>query len=1220
MVFTALQPVGLYKLDLASPRIKSFKEPTELEGIISSIVELYNARIKETEYDFNPVPIQEEEWKKLSPRNFSIRWYLATRHVPKKGAAKALMALSGKSDLQLGTVTEHHLIFLYKQHVLETTAKKISQTVSYIFVLATGIAHNVINDFADFSFPVAMARRICEPIFLSTNKLPLTGAMLTTADRYRKKLPFRNSALESLGALVTGFTTELKEKTSLYQLAAFNKFVKEDEEGKPKNEPLQLMVGEMHLKFNQSFNLAQHVQICDQFIQIEHTPKAAPIDGVDPAFEYLDHIKRVPSTDKELIGFLNALLIGRVYEIYKEEKTHTVDFYHHHHEKYFEAFQFNLREKKKKKTLATWAVPPSAIEVIQVLRKHVQCDSVYSFGLKLKTELVFDFIKGKKKKTYPLVTFFKGEVLYQEKPYFCLNGTWCQVEGQYYSFVQSEFLAVMGEKGVFLSKGVPGYLPHAWVNNKDWFYFSMNDLSFTKQDEKSLKAYKKALLAAEFQCVNDKDVVHDVPLACGEQDGIPQEHFEVISRFLKKNSGKKITPDLLKPLGITKSEATSIIKTLKESRTFLVSHPKEKDKYSIRQNPDKFEEQLKKRIGKTVLEQLTTCWKRCANYREKEEGYNRNYLFSVHHPQGEPFGPDEGFLVFDQVYANSKEQKIELFDVAYYSPQETFLYHIKEEFGQKTRDACSQIRTAAAALHNAKKLAGNSDILDMIFDANIEQNTKAFFRQKVQEQLLSFGETKEDAKKHFLSIFKERQLTFVYAFLDSAKEERALENELQRKYYFEVEHFDSTACTEYRGKKSLISTGIFSKLKEEEYLDEQGRLTDKFINCKAESFTPIFLGDRKKNAKALYDILSTGLSQYRSFIAKKELLDTKIYIESLGFHFRICQIYRDGEPSASSNFAPCEVDLAPSNAPVVKLEDIFKFKGSIYKKEITVGNGACALHALMGEEGEEGFEFCADEEDSQQAAKQDFLDKIEEKWDDQNLQKKLRAFFESLFHEASHKNPPYEAKKIFSHFSLLEWEEEKKELISQLKKKKNERNSALWKHISALKLKDKKLIQYCQILCTYEDNWKALSPNDLLEKIKEKGVQTVLNGCWDVLCEEIEEGVLDKYGLTDLMQEVDNLNELVSNFAEQKIRDNFDEIFQIYKKSLLAPAFYMSDLELELAAILYNKKAILFGCNDAGDCLTEHYKLLNCDSVDEAEVVILNERHPVHYSRCSFLE
>ena len=73
----------------------------------------------------------------------------------------------------------------------------------------------------------------------------------------------------------------------------------------------------------------------------------------------------------------------------------------------------------------------------------------------------------------------------------------------------------------------------------------------------------------------------------------------------------------------------------------------------------------------------------------EEEGYNRSFF------------ADPNYLVCDQVYS-SKREKVELFDVLYHGDQNNlFLYHIKEGFGQTTRDACSQVRNAAIMLRNA---------------------------------------------------------------------------------------------------------------------------------------------------------------------------------------------------------------------------------------------------------------------------------------------------------------------------------------------------------------------------------------------------------------------------------------------------------------------------------------------------------------------------------------
>ncbi len=1210
----AMQQVSLFKLDLTSPKIKKLKEKSQLEEIISSIVNLYNAQVEERNR-FEAVPIDNEKWKSLNTKSFSLRWFVSVRRVKMSGVASTLVTLSGKNGLQLGTVTEHHLMFLYKKYKLKET----SEVVSCIFALTTDKANYVIRDFVDFSFSSDMARRICKPIFRSKNKMNLSGAALATNDMYKEKLSFRYSALESLSELIKGYLTELKAATSLYQLDAFKTFVKIGKDEKKEHEPLKVMVGEMFLKFHHGFTLVQQAQLCHQLLVIQHAKKDGDVDGVDPAFEYLDHIKKVPDIDADLISQLKSLLIEKIYEVYKGEKSHVLEFYHHHYQDYFDSFRFFLRRKKTKTSLATWAVPPTAVEVITVLKKHVKCTSFASFCLGIK-ELVFDFYKGSQKKTFALATFFKGEVLHEGKPYFYLDGKWCRVEAEYYSFVQNEFLLQMRE--VFLSQKAPGYLPLAWVNNEMWFHFPMSALGTTYKGKTPWEIQTKALLEAKFCYVNAEDVVQDFSMhPYGSNDSF-KEHSMVLSQFLKEWKGKKISLDLLKQSVIKKNEgAPNLFETLKQACSFI-SYDKTKSRYFIRQNPDKLPKNLKGSLGEEVLKELTTYWKRFENYREKEEAYNRNYLFNHFDAQGKPFGVEKGYLVFDQVYA-SEEQKVELFDVAHYTPTETFLYHIKEGFGQKTRDACSQIRTAAATLDSALKIGGNSDILSVIFDATVENATTSPFRKKVQEQLLSFGKNTKEAKKQFLALFKQRKLTFVYAFLDSAEQERVLEKELQREYRFTAPRFGGEECTTYRGQETLTSAFIFTSLKTEGYLDAEGRLTDKFIKInKAGAFHPKFLGERKKNREAIYTLLGSGLSQFPSFIAKKELLDTKKYIDSLGFGFRVCQIYRDGEPSATSFQIPSALGTHTDKKPAFRFENIFAFNDRIYKKELTVGDGACALHALMGEEGKQGLEFCAQEKDSQKAAKQDFLRRLDANKDKMpTLMDKTYLFFERLLSEAYWKHPPYEAKVIFSQFPIHDWKQEKDEMAAELKDKKEERNAAFWDHIMALPINDKKLEKYCEILRSYDrENWKEIDQKNLLEEIEERDKHAVLNGCWNELYKVIDAKVANECGFADREKEMKKLNEGVKNFANEKIKLHISEIFEAYKTQLLSSSFYMSEQELEIAAMLYNKKGVVFGSNEEGECLTEHPHLLNCATLKEVEIVILNEQFPAHYSRCSVLE
>lgn len=1209
-----IQKASLYKLDLASERIQSLKAKNTLEEIISSIVALYDAHVEESNRFKDPLPVDVTKWSALTTKGLMIRWYVSVRQVALSGAAASLQALSAGNLPKLGTVTEHHLIFLYKRFKLNKTAEKTQKYINVIFVLATDKAYFVIKDFADCGFPRDLVARVCKPIYTDKNKMNLSGSSLATSDIYKKKIPFRYSALESLSEYVKKFSTELKKETSLYQLEAFKPFVKKDKE-KETHLPVKILVGEMHVKFNHSFSVDEHAEICHQIVTIQTMESEG--DEVDTAFEYLDHVKKIPKENTGLLDVLNQLLIQKAFDLFQGKTSPSLDFYHHHYVEYYAASEYRLRKKGAKNALATWTVAPSAQEVIRAFKKVIKSSSLVLFYHQLK-DYVFDFDSGKKRKSaHPLATFFKGEVQHEGKAFFYLDGTWCQVEGEYYSFIQNEFLMAM--KPAFRSKE-EDYLPLPWVSDVSWYLFSMQELERVYKGKEPWKTLEVALLKARYCYLDDDDLIQDIPFGRDiKSEELFQKKDDSFFRSLGHYKGKKLSGSILvDKLGVDSvKQGKEYVETLEELRPFVV---KQDGKFLVKQDPECLPQTLKDQLGEAVLERLSLYWKRYENYRGKEEGYCRNYLFSSYNEDGKPFGTEEGYLVFDQVFAG-EEQKVELFDVAYYTKDETFLIHIKKGLDQHARDLGSQIRTAAAVLENARKIGGNSDILDAIFEEVMSQKSTSSFRRSVKKQLLSFGKNKKDAKAHFLSLFKGRPLTFVFAFSDAAETERFLETELEREFHFTEEKFDNDDCRKYRGKSILSAKSILEGLQQEGYLDKEERLTDKFIKInKIDAFQPKFLGGKKKNAEAICRVMRSGLSQFSSFIAKKEILDTKKEVESRDtFRFQIWQVHRDGEASATSFQIPDTGDFSSPLPITYKLHETFRFHKQFYGRMKTVGDGACALHALVGEETEEGLLFCAKDKNPQKAAKLDYLGKLEEVLEeDENVSDKLRLFFENLLKEAFREEPLNEAKALFcKHFPIEEWKAEEAQLKDDRKVKLEARNDALWSYITSLEEagEDLELEDYCIILRTYDKEWSELKWSELVDAIEERGVDNVITALWDELFNSTESGIADILG--NVVVDFIAINDLVQGFKRQKIDDYYEQIFEKYKIEAPNSFYYISTQELEIAAIIYDIKAVLLSCDGTGVIHKKHPTLLNCDSKDEAEIVIIND--PGHFSRCQLI-
>jgi len=262
------------------------------------------------------------------------------------------------------------------------------------------------------------------------------------------------------------------------------------------------------------------------------------------------------------------------------------------------------------------------------------------------------------------------------------------------------------------------------------------------------------------------------------------------------------------------------------------------------------------------------------NYRLvlAEEGYNRLYLTEDH------------FLVCDQVYAGKKE-KVELFDLLQYDPcfERVYLYHVKESFGQKTREACAQIRVAAIILKNAID-SGSYEILRKIYSEVTQTSSLSPFRQMLKKvfESLPLPNGSQVQSDRLVNLFPQNRsnICFVYAFIDSSeKKERFLNEEKDPSYEFGPNDFKQ------------FKNSICSILKDRAVLDKHGRLKNSFMSDTKEKFC-LRMKDLEK-PEVIYDILHRHTSQFDSLIAKVELMQLRDFIvDQLGFDFKICQINR----------------------------------------------------------------------------------------------------------------------------------------------------------------------------------------------------------------------------------------------------------------------------------------------------------------------------------------
>ncbi|MBA3721453.1 MAG: ubiquitin carboxyl-terminal hydrolase [Parachlamydiaceae bacterium] len=292
----------------------------------------------------------------------------------------------------------------------------------------------------------------------------------------------------------------------------------------------------------------------------------------------------------------------------------------------------------------------------------------------------------------------------------------------------------------------------------------------------------------------------------------------------------------------------------------------------------------------------------------EEEGYNRLYLNLA------------GYIVGDQSYAN-KAEKVELFDILHYGDKKKdilSLIHVKEGFGQKTREACAQIRVAAVCISNALQ-TGDGEILRDFYN-QIVKSKEIFspFRKKLRSKMKKEFPQETDFIQMFQDKMHDKQISFVYAFIDGSDNERLLTEEKSPSKKFNADDF--LKVTDQDPSEAKI---MFKALQDHKCLDEHGRLTAHFFRMTQIQFNKLV----KDKGPEIFKILSKHVSQFDSLVAKIELLELRKFLVQLGFNFNIKQIQRSSLKNKIESNQTGWTDIPEDefDVPLPTIKDSFEY-------------------------------------------------------------------------------------------------------------------------------------------------------------------------------------------------------------------------------------------------------------------------------------------------------
>lgn len=852
----------------------------------------------------------QEDLTKHEKFEFKIKAYEKS-HDFEPGASQALETHSKVTKIA-------HLLFFYRENPRE------------IFAITTAHAFHVVHSYADFTFPFSVAKKILDPngITSITRRCLFGNATKETLQNPDKAQLF---SLDSLYYLVEKFTCYIRYNSSMYNfLKTVNSTVETENEETSKNKSTYSMdVNLGNIRLRKAIPLTKYSDLLNLFSGYvnnrAHSTKIPVIKNEDSLaaenaarlFEFLSYMQLVDITKNTE---LDNCLLDQLRRAFKEETQETgIAFRHKYLDEYLTAGRFTIHYgKKSNKKSFDFAHPPTLEEILKVLmevnKKLLENEMDFRNAFSTST-LEYESNSLWPTQATQLVRYLEGQVTFNDCNYFKMKGLWYELRMDYQCLVDYNFRELV--KTVLVT---PQSEEWTWLN-KPW--------SGTKRKGNIL----------------EEDIKKHLGLVQGARDVLNHLLKRQITYFKKEKDGtyrcletnlcgEILTVSVIKKHRITiqdqilktqkcltdkefkqffKDDADAIILELLKKRTIIIKDKKQnwvKNPFLTQLKEDQVEvgpKKIKKKLFdggkiKDFQELLQSRYHISIDTRNimKEEVYNRSYLDNP-----PPTIAESGYLVFDQITPFG----IEPCDVLRYSPTTTYLYHIKEKFGQHTRDACSQILNAAKEIRSALSLNQSTNFIDGMWERGTTlsdlkgkkdaASSSKEFRAKMKKQLEALSKDK------FVKIFRDKKIVFVYACLTSQlSKESTLPTRLQVGDFKNIDN----------NPKEL-----FQALVDQSFLDKQGRLTGKFYATKQAAFQ---LKGFDKYKDKILERLNSCKSCSKSTIAKLDLLHVAQELRRLGFEFRICEIPRS-ENSGSPNpgLITKTIDIDDSSKSKRKLED-----------------------------------------------------------------------------------------------------------------------------------------------------------------------------------------------------------------------------------------------------------------------------------------------------------
>lgn len=582
--------------------------------------------------------------------------------------------------------------------------------------------------------------------------------------------------------------------------------------------------------------------------------------------------------------------------------------------------------------------------------------------------------------------------------------------------------------------------------------------------------------------------------------------------------------------------------------------------------------------------------------KKDEADYNKQYI-------------DEPNFVFgDGVCPHN----MELFDLALFLKDDTYVIQLKKGLNKDIRTGCSQIRNAAKNLKE-KRHQTTSDIIKRFYDLATGYKGQEWHRLKLKKQMEVMG------YKAFAEYFKKKKVVFVYAVVDDVR----VPNRLHREKDLDLQ-MNAQRIGGFHKDFEKEADGIYAELLRQDFLTKKGYPSTKFLAASQERFAQEFSSKYLASAakKELFKAIKGHTSLLSSNVAKLELLRLRNELEEMGFELKICQVplEKDSLPADPTSWTE-EERAVLSKLPDVgeahlyqELEegDTFALAGKPYKICTTKADSACGLHALIGEWDKIKEKYIFTETGF---FNRTFANIREVYWailknPSSKCVPMLHKLFNGMLRQYLGSYPTNEAKLLFDR---PEFETAMLELKKELYACDQE-----WDTVSQSEIEFFKNLSTACPTTIFEQILEKMREDVSLKDFKQKYVSNA--SLFVSLCTEHRKQILTLLTNTDLgakLAEIQSDKEEVrldkEDFIKQFYKQNAANILTVYGEVCQREGYYYSDIELGMIASACDIKLTIVPHRlllETGDPITYG---------DEGEEVVLFHKGN-HYSRCSIVE